>query len=183
MDVMTQPDPPDSRDRPPGQPPQALVTIAAGAVTIHDGRVLLVRNRYGVTKGRYLLPAGRAEPGEAPDVTAVRETFEETNLKIAIEGLLGVRLWIADDEQNYFFMFRAQLVSPVTDLVANLAEIDDARLFSLAELDALGPEETWLGAVAIARKGLLGQAEPWRNDPGLSRRSGVELIERWRLWL
>jgi 8-oxo-dGTP pyrophosphatase MutT (NUDIX family) len=60
--------------------PRRASSIGAGAVVIHDGRVLLVRNVRGVTRGRCLLPAGRAEPDELPDHTAVREAFDETNL-------------------------------------------------------------------------------------------------------
>src|SRR5579885_1390283 len=93
--------------------PKRPLTIGAGAVVVHEGRVLLVRNRYGVTRGRYLLPAGRVRPDELPDTAAVRETFEETNLRVEIKGLIGVRLWVMDDgEHNYFFMFLAQLLSP-----------------------------------------------------------------------
>src|SRR5262245_10010239 len=136
-------------------PPKRPLSLGAGAVVVHEGRVLLARNIRGVTAGRYLLPAGRVEPNELPDQCAVREAFEETNLRVEIEGLLGVRLWVMDDgEHNYFFMFLVRLVSPVADLAPNLAEIDDARFFSSDEMDALGPDETWSGAVAIAQKAL-----------------------------
>ena len=63
---------------------------------MHDERVLLVRNTYGLTKGRYLLPAGHVNIGELPDRAAARETFEETNLRVEIEGLLGVRLLVLE---------------------------------------------------------------------------------------
>ena len=96
-----------SQKEPPGvageRPlPKRPLSIGAGAVVIHERRVLLVRNIRGVTRGRYLLPAGRTDPDELPDQTAVREAFEETNLRVEIEGLLGVRLWVMDDgEHNY----------------------------------------------------------------------------------
>jgi len=110
--------------------PQRPLSLGAGVVVVHDGRVLLVRNIRGVTKGRYLLPAGRLEPNELPDQAAAREAFEETNLRVDVVGLLGVRLWVMDDgEHNYFFMFLAQLCSPVSDLRPNLDEIDGARFF------------------------------------------------------
>jgi len=165
-------------------PPKRPVSLGAGAVVIHDGRVLLVRNIRGVTAGRYLLPAGRVEPDELPDHAAAREAFEETNLRVEIEGLLGVRLWVMDDgEHNYFFMFLARLVSPPSDLRPNLAEIDDARFFSVAEMNALSTEETWSGAIAIAAKALDPQRSLWPNDAGLSDRSGVDVPERWRIWM
>ena len=108
--------------------PKRPLSIGAGAVVVHDNRVLLVRNIRGVTKARYLLPAGRVNPNELPDQAAARETFEETSLRVEIDGLMGVRIWVMDDgEHNYFFMFRAKLLSPINELRPNLDEIDDAR--------------------------------------------------------
>ncbi|HET7499450.1 MAG TPA: NUDIX hydrolase [Kofleriaceae bacterium] len=172
-------------DAPVARPrPKRPMSLGAGVVVVHDGRVLLVRNRHGVTRGRYLLPAGRVEPDELPDRAAAREAFEETNLRVEIEGLLGVRLWVMDDgEHNYFFMFLARLASPVGDLRPNLDEIDDARFFSRDEMAALGPDETWSGAVAIAEKALDPARSVWPNDATLSDRSGVDVPERWRIWM
>jgi 8-oxo-dGTP pyrophosphatase MutT (NUDIX family) len=160
------------------------LSLGAGSVIVHEQRVLLVRNRYGVTRGRYLLPAGRVRAGELPDQTAVREAFEETNLRIAIEGLLGIRLWVMENgEQNYFFMFLARLLSAAQELRPNLAEIDDARFFSREELAALTPGETWAGAVAIARKGLDADGSLWRNHGELADTPGLDAAGRWRMWL
>jgi len=176
---------PPSPDGPTERPaPKRPLSIGAGAVVVHDRRVLLVRNIRGVTKGRYLLPAGRVDPDELPDQAAAREAFEETNLRVEIAGLLGVRLWVMDDgEHNYFFMFLAKLLSPVTDLRPNLAEIDDARFFSTEEMDALGRDETWSGAIAIAYKALGAEPSLWPNDAALSDRSGVDVPDRWRIWM
>lgn len=164
--------------------PTRPVSIGAGAIVVHDGAVLLVRNMRGVTKGRYLLPAGRVQVGELPDVAAARETFEETNLRVQIEGLMGVRIWVMDSgEHNYFFMFKARSVSPVSDLRPNTDEVDDARFFSTAELAALSMDETWAGAVAIALKALGNDATIWPNDAGLSEDSGVDSSDKWRIWM
>ncbi len=167
-----------------GARPKRLLSIGAGAVIVHDNRVLLVRNTYGVTKGRYLLPAGRVNAGELPDLAAVRETYEETGLFVRVEGLLGVRIWAMDDgEHNYFFMFRAKLLSPISDLRPNLDEIDDARFFTMDELEALGVDETWAGAVAIAFKALEPGTSTWPNFADLSSDSGVDTPDRWRIWM
>jgi ADP-ribose pyrophosphatase YjhB (NUDIX family) len=167
-----------------GPQPARPLSLGAGAVVIDAGRVLLVRNIYGVTRGRYLLPAGRVRRGELPDVTAVRETFEETHLRIDIEGLLGIRLWVMDDgEHNYFFMFKARLLSAPGDLMPNTAEVDDARFFSKEEMDALADDETWSGAIAVAYKALEPTSTPWPNDAGLASDSGVDSPERWRIWM
>jgi len=164
--------------------PKRPLSIGAGAVVVHDNRVLLVRNIRGVTKGRYLLPAGRVNPNELPDQAAARETYEETSLRVEIDGLMGVRIWVMDDgEHNYFFMFRATLLSPISDLRPHLDEIDDARFFSKEELDAFTVDETWAGAIAIAYKALEPDASVWPNDAVLSEDSGVDSTERWRIWM
>ena len=164
--------------------PERPLSIGAGALVVHDNRVLLVRNIRGVTKGRYLLPAGRVNPNELPDQAAARETFEETSLRVEIDGLMGVRIWVMDDgEHNYFFMFRAKLLSPSSELRSNLEEIDDARFFTKEELDALTVHETWAGAIAIAYKALEVGASVWPNDADLSEDSGVDSPERWRIWM
>src|SRR5437870_5501978 len=138
-----------------GPKPKRPLSIGAGALVVHDNRVLLVRNIRGVTKGRYLLPAGRVNPGEMPDQAAARETFEETSLRVEIDGLMGVRIWaMDDDEHNYFFMFRAKLLSSISALKPNLEEIDDARVFTNEDVDSLTVDETWAGAIASAYKGL-----------------------------
>lgn len=164
--------------------PKRPLSMGAGAVVVHEGRVLLVRNIFGVTKGRYLLPAGRVNVGELPDVAAVRETFEETNLRVEIVGLIGLRIWVMDDgEHNYFYMFRATLLSPLSDLRANTGEIDDARFFSKEEMDALTMDETWAGAIAVAYKALEAGASVWPNYADLSSDSGVDTTEKWRIWM
>ncbi len=164
--------------------PKRPLSIGAGAVIVHEGRVLLVRNIRGVTRERYLLPAGRVNANELPDQAAIRETFEETGLRVEIEGLLGVRIWVMDDgEHNYFFMFRAKLLSPLSDLQPNPAEIDDARFFSKEEMAALGVDETWSGAIAIALKALDPNASLWPNYADLSDTSGVDVPQRWRIWM
>jgi ADP-ribose pyrophosphatase YjhB (NUDIX family) len=164
--------------------PNRPLSIGAGALVVHDNRVLLVRNIRGVTKGRYLLPAGRVNPNELPDQAAARETFEETALRVEIDGLMGVRIWVMDDgEHNYFFMFRAKLLSAISELRPNLDEIDDARFFTKEELDALTVDDTWAGAVAIAYKALEPGASVWPNDAMLSVDSGVDSPEKWRIWM
>src|SRR5579863_9223052 len=167
---MSQADLPIERPR-----PKRPLSIGAGVIVAHDNRVLLVRNIYGVTRGRYLLPAGRVNPDELPDRAAARETFEETGLRVEIEGLMGVRLWVMDDgEHNYFFMFRARLLSPASDLRPETREIDDARFFSKEEMENLSLDETWAGAIAVAIKALEPDASVWPNYSDLSSDSGVD---------
>jgi 8-oxo-dGTP diphosphatase len=67
-----------------------LMLPSACAVVVDDGgRVLLGRR---ADTGRWSLPAGAIDPGEQPAEAAVRETYEETGVRIAVERLAGVAL-------------------------------------------------------------------------------------------
>lgn len=54
---------------------------ASSAILIRDGRILLIRRRNPPSFDMYAFPGGRAEPGETPDQTALREFEEETGIK------------------------------------------------------------------------------------------------------
>lgn len=59
--------------------------LAAYAVCIEDGRVLLVRS-----VSSWTLPGGRVEHGEDPFDAVIREVAEETGCDAMVERLLGV---------------------------------------------------------------------------------------------
>jgi len=64
--------------------------VGAGTVVEIQGKVVLVRRGMDPKRGYWSLPAGYVEHDEAPEETAVRETWEETGLQVAIDNLLGV---------------------------------------------------------------------------------------------
>ncbi|MCA1438956.1 NUDIX hydrolase [Ensifer sp. IC4062] len=54
--------------------------LASSAVLERDGRYLLVRRANPPSADMYAFPGGRAEPGETPADTALRELAEETGI-------------------------------------------------------------------------------------------------------
>lgn len=70
---------------------EAKPAIAA-AVIVKDGRVLLVRRRVSEGSLSWQFPAGAVEAGESAEDAAVRETLEETALKVRAVELLGERV-------------------------------------------------------------------------------------------
>ena len=56
-------------------------TAASSAILERDGRFLLVLRRNPPSADMYAFPGGRAEPGETPDQTALREFEEETGIR------------------------------------------------------------------------------------------------------
>ncbi|MCZ4089822.1 NUDIX hydrolase [Sinorhizobium psoraleae] len=54
--------------------------LASSAILERDGRYLLVRRANPPSADMYAFPGGRAEPGETPAETALRELAEETGI-------------------------------------------------------------------------------------------------------
>jgi ADP-ribose pyrophosphatase YjhB (NUDIX family) len=70
-----------------GQPIPSLTRLAAYGVVRRGGRVLLCRVAPGnLGAGRWTLPGGGLQFGEAPDAAAIREVEEETGLVARIAG-------------------------------------------------------------------------------------------------
>jgi 8-oxo-dGTP diphosphatase len=64
--------------------------LAAYAVCIEDGRVLLARYVSPAGESSWTLPGGRVEHGEDPFDAVTREVAEETGCDAVVERLLGV---------------------------------------------------------------------------------------------
>ncbi|MFJ2651456.1 NUDIX hydrolase [Streptomyces sp. NPDC087420] len=60
--------------------------LAAYAVCVQDGRVLLVHH----SSGNWSLPGGKVEHAEDPFDAVIREVAEETGCEAVVERLLGV---------------------------------------------------------------------------------------------
>jgi ADP-ribose pyrophosphatase YjhB (NUDIX family) len=64
--------------------------LAAYAVCIENGRVLLARHEPPNGPSNWTLPGGRVEHAEDPFDAVIREVAEETGCDAAVERLLGV---------------------------------------------------------------------------------------------
>ena len=121
--------------------------VGVGVVALRDGRILLVRRKMNPERGKWSIPAGFVDRGEDPRETAVRETYEETNLRVAITGLEGVYF---NQPQNgfsssIFIMFRAEILG------GKLQAGDDATAADFFTLDNL-PELAFTSTFdAVAR--------------------------------
>ena len=101
-------------DSPRRYPTRPLV--GAGAVVHRRGRVLLVRRRNPPNQGKWAIPGGLVELGETVQVAATREIFEETGLRVTIEGLLDVQTDVHKDAVSrleYHYVLVDYLAKPV----------------------------------------------------------------------
>ncbi|MFJ9740852.1 NUDIX hydrolase [Streptomyces sp. NPDC101166] len=64
----------------------------SAAIITDNGRVLMVRRRVKEGELSWQFPAGGIEDGESPEQAAVRETLEETGLKVEATSLIGQRI-------------------------------------------------------------------------------------------
>ncbi|MDI3404240.1 NUDIX hydrolase [Streptomyces cavernicola] len=69
---------------------RAELRVAAYAVCVRDGQLLLARLSGGSVAGRWTLPGGGMEHGEDPYDTVIREAEEETGYDVEPVALLGV---------------------------------------------------------------------------------------------
>ena len=93
--------------------------LAAYAVCIENGRVLLARSVSAIHGSTWTLPGGRVEQGEDPFDAVIREVAEETGCEGLVDRLLGVdsrvipaadRLPGLPDHQNVGIFYRVRVV-------------------------------------------------------------------------
>jgi len=71
------------------------------AIIIRNHHIALIKRQRN-DRTYYVIPGGGREPGETPEQTAVRESFEELGLCVSIDRLLA-KIVFHGREQFYFF--------------------------------------------------------------------------------
>jgi len=119
-------------------------TLAASAVVKNaEGQVLLVLRANEPDAGCWTIPGGHVEPGETLEDAAVREAFEETGLRVAVEHEVGtLDLANGPDEVYEIHDFLAHVVSG--DVVAG-DDAADVGWFGREELEGMPLTHDLLG--------------------------------------
>jgi ADP-ribose pyrophosphatase YjhB (NUDIX family) len=65
-------------------------TVGVAVVVVEEGRILLVRRRFGAKAGLWCIPCGHVGWDEEVRQAAVREAREETGLEVQLGGIVAV---------------------------------------------------------------------------------------------
>lgn len=111
--------------------------IRPATIVIKDEKVLLVSSKYH-DEEFYLFPGGGMEFGETIEEAAVRETLEETGVKVKITDLFHVNEYIyaADwNKRSVSMFFIAEVVEILEPTTNDGGKIKKVKWIKLSELD------------------------------------------------
>ncbi|MEV6441154.1 NUDIX hydrolase [Amycolatopsis sp. NPDC051716] len=119
----------------------------ASAITVHEGRVLLVRRRVKEGSLSWQFPGGEIEEGESATEAAVRETREETGLEVKDVSVLGER--VHPNTGRTMIYVACQVVGGTATVVdddelAELAWSDGTQLTDYVPYPFYGPVQEFL---------------------------------------
>lgn len=113
------------------------------------GRLLVVRTTY--LGPEWSLPGGRVERGETPHSAAVRETLEETGIRVSIERLVLID---AHPARDVGFVFRGRVEGG--ELQPQFGEISEVGWVDRAEIVRTSPRlHELLELIDEAKEGVL----------------------------
>jgi 8-oxo-dGTP diphosphatase len=122
-------------------PKPAFPHAASSAILERQGRYLLIRRRNPPSADLFAFPGGRAEPGETPAETALREFFEETGIAAHSPELFATYdLETRNDEGllvSHFFLSVFRVSADATTEAIAADDAADAGWFTLQEIRAL----------------------------------------------
>jgi 8-oxo-dGTP pyrophosphatase MutT (NUDIX family) len=112
---------------------QMILVTSCGVLLLNPERELLLCHATGAA--HWDIPKGVGEPGETPRDTAVRETFEETGLRLPPDGLVDLgRMAYRPGKDLHLFAAWSERVDPNT-LVCS-SRFQDRRGRLVPEADA-----------------------------------------------
>ncbi|HUG55302.1 MAG TPA: NUDIX hydrolase [Vicinamibacteria bacterium] len=98
--------------------------VAGCTICMVDGGIVLLRRTIEPSSGKWVFPGGFVDRGEPVSAAAVRETMEESNLRVSLTGILDV--YSFPGSEVIVVVYAAEVVAG--ELCAG-DECDEARAF------------------------------------------------------
>lgn len=133
------------------------IELASSAILVRDGRILMIRRKNPPSHDMFAFPGGRAEPGETPAETALREFEEETGIRAHSPQLFATYDLISENPGRHFFLSVFVVEASADEIAEARDDAADAGWYTPAEIRTLdAPPSVIECAERIARE-LLGQ--------------------------
>jgi ADP-ribose pyrophosphatase YjhB (NUDIX family) len=119
--------------------------VGVGALVIESDKILVVKRENEPGKGLWSIPGGLLELGERVRDGAVRETEEETGIKIEIDSLIDVVDSVTKDENGrirYHYVLIDFLAHPIGGKLNPNSDVKEAKWVTFEELKRLPTTRT-----------------------------------------
>lgn len=126
--------------------------VGAGAIVIHEGRILLVKRGVEPGRGLWAIPGGTLRLGETLRECAAREVLEETGVTIALGECVYVFDLIERDESGeikFHFVVADFAALYVSGEPKGADDADSAGWFSALDLPDLPVSQNTLKALHL----------------------------------
>jgi mutator protein MutT len=132
----------------------ACPLVGAGAVVLHQGRVLLVRRGGQPSSGKWSLPGGLVELGETTAEAIRREMREECGIGITVVDVAGVLDRVTRDAEGrvrYHYVLIDYLALPESEAVVAGTDAAECRWVEIERVNELDVTD---GLSDMIRRGL-----------------------------
>lgn len=103
--------------------------VAACTIPVIDGKVVLLKRGIEPSYGKWVFPGGFLDRGEQVEAAAIRETWEEVNLKVQVKRLLNVYSY-----PGYAVVVVVYLADIIGGELQPMDETLEVRAFALEEI-------------------------------------------------
>lgn len=113
------------------------IGIRPATIIIQENKILLVHSKYN-DQEFFLFPGGGMEFGETIEQTAIRETLEETGIKVKVKNLFHINEYINKNdwnERSVSVFFLAEIEEIGKPLTNDNGKIKEVKWIGIDELD------------------------------------------------
>lgn len=121
--------------------------VIVNVVVEKDGKILMVQEGEGNSKGMWNFPAGHLDESENIFDGAIREAKEETGFDVKLTGLINIQNIVYDNRHLEMVMFAAEIIGG--ELTVDGKEIMNVKFIDIDEILKMSDKEL---RCAVARK-------------------------------